>query len=721
MDATADPITLAKVESCATCHGPVGDMHQAEYNKYSDTSDLDLTITGVSSVAGAVADTFDVTMTVEILKGGVPFLDADGLPMLSQKRFYIQGFDGTSYPGSMNFSLSNPVSIGGGSYTVTGTTKVGGFAAAPEATPGQAYAYAADEPLSTEGMTLYSNVSNAGLALGALPAYQSLANVSGCEKCHGTPYMKHGYRAAAVPGLGDFAACKSCHYDDRNGGHKDWQQMVDEPLDWANGVAIDPADYVYTANVMNDTHMSHAMEFPYPQSMANCETCHAGKLDLITADANFTAETCKSCHPVNGTDAWPSYVDASGATVPAEEYYQAARAPAMTAIWAAGNVAFHNIDMDCQDCHDGQAGYPTFAELHSGYDARIADATGARYADDFTASIDSIAVAGNVVTVEFSVNDADIVPYIYFSLYGWDSNQFIVASHTRDANGLRYEAKPDDTNALFVFTPVGVDGLAWTVAMDMATYAAEATNDIPTLIADGVVKNAMVTIAPRYTTADGVNTGLDAVTASFDVATGAAVAEAMIADTEKCEACHDKLAVTFHGGSGRSTVQACKNCHVTTSGGSHLEMQSRSLDSYIHATHSFQVFDYDDEINSGDPVHIARAEMHREHTFPNFTILNCEACHVADVYNVPDQAKSMPGALSGSYTLDRAIGTITSKVTGPASRACGGCHRADLINEDAAGELASFDAHTQMGGTYVENTDDTVLYGVIDKIMSLFE
>ena len=31
------------------------------------------------------------------------------------------------------------------------------------------------------------------------------------------------------------------------------------------------------------------------------------------------------------------------------------------------------------------------------------------------------------------------------------------------------------------------------------------------------------------------------------------------------------------------------------------------------------------------------------------------------------------------------------------------------------------DAHTQMGGKYVENTDDTVLYGVIDKIMSLFE
>jgi hypothetical protein len=61
-------------------------------------------------------------------------------------------------------------------------------------------------------------------------------------------------------------------------------------------------------------------------------------------------------------------------------------------------------------------------------------------------------------------------------------------------------------------------------------------------------------------------------------------------------------------------------------------------------------------------------------------------------------------------------------VTGPASRACGGCHRADLINADLAGDLASFDAHTANGGTYVENdAEDIVLWGVIDKIMSLFQ
>ena len=118
---------------------------------------------------------------------------------------------------------------------------------------------------------------------------------------------------------------------------------------------------------------------------------------------------------------------------------------------------------------------------------------------------------------------------------------------------------------------------------------------------------------------------------------------------------------------------------------------------------------------------------------------NCETFPVT--YNVPDQSRSMPGLLSGTdtiatwYSLDaddlavenkagRNIGTYKPTVTGPASRACGACHRGRLINQDEAGALASFNAHTQMGGTYVlnENEDKTTnLFDIIDKIMSLFE
>src|SRR5210317_1915923 len=46
-DATIDPIAQAQVESCATCHGGVGEGHQAVYDEaYNDESRIALTITG---------------------------------------------------------------------------------------------------------------------------------------------------------------------------------------------------------------------------------------------------------------------------------------------------------------------------------------------------------------------------------------------------------------------------------------------------------------------------------------------------------------------------------------------------------------------------------------------------------------------------------------------------------------------------------------------------
>ncbi|MDH3401290.1 MAG: hypothetical protein OEM03_10030, partial [Chromatiales bacterium] len=450
------------------------------------------------------------------------------------------------------------------------------------------------------------------------------------------------------------------------------------------------------------------------------------------------------------------------------------RAPAMTYLWSVSNFPSHNLAMDCQDCHNGQAAYPTFAELHSGYDARITDASdGVKWAEKYTASIDSIDVTDNVVTVEFSVSDADMVPYIYLSFYGYDTKQMIVASHTRDANRARYEAKPDDTNALFEFTPATLGNTSYTAVMDLSLYAAEVVSDIPTLIDEGVIKTGIVTIAPRLYQADGTRLGLDAVIMNFDVSDGTEVANYFTGtdttvENAKCEVCHDKLAVTFHSGSGRSTVEACRNCHVTTSPGGHVEMQSRSIDSYAHAIHSFQAFDTGEVFNTClldevtgecaedangdeipiadfDPVRAARFDLHIEHTFPNFTILNCEACHTAGTYNPADQSMSMPGVSSAadmpltwyekiesgrndpwspSWVEDasgRNIGAVPEYVTGPSSRACGGCHRAEFINEDAAGALAAFNGHTDMGGTLVENDeDDVALYAIIEKIMSIF-
>jgi hypothetical protein len=172
-------------------------------------------------------------------------------------------------------------------------------------------------------------------------------------------------------------------------------------------------------------------------------------------------------------------------------------------------------------------------------------------------------------------------------------------------------------------------------------------------------------------------------------------------------------------------------------------MQSRGIDSYVHAIHKFQDFDIASE-DFTDPVFAKRYVLHIEHVFPNFTIKNCEACHATSSstvpvrYNPPDNSQSMPGLESPSATLThgwvdlatgapipggkRHIGTVPALVTGPASRACGGCHRAVFINEDDAGGLAAFNVHTDMGGYNVPNdTANTYVYQMIEHIMTMFE
>ena len=73
--------------------------------------------------------------------------------------------------------------------------------------------------------------------------------------------------------------------------------------------------------------------------------------------------------------------------------------------------------------------------------------------------------------------------------------------------------------------------------------------------------------------------------------------------------------------------------------------------------------------------------------------------------------------------MDRKIGDIPSYVTGPASRACGGCHRAVPIKEDNVVELLTFNQHVQQGGYLIEAGDDPVamLMNSIDNIMAFFK
>jgi OmcA/MtrC family decaheme c-type cytochrome len=816
----AAAVEAAKVESCATCHGDVGvGEHQSVYDKYVDASAFEFTFTNFTSTPNGVGG-FDVSLEFSIAKNGVPFTDFNALP---QRRFYastydsvndqyLNGFTGLHENHPDTGDAVNVVMVADGDYVLTKA----GLSFDPTVN-GQVYGYIAQgELLEHAGDTgaelpagthvhLYDDVANTALAFGDASvtdpdAYVSAANVAGCRKCHGTPYLKHGFRDPIVDGLPDFASCKVCHNDDGDGGHEDWQYMVDEPFNWATAgrpEAEVEAMYAYKRNIMNDVHMSHAMEFPYPQSMSNCNTCHEGKLAQVLDNSNFTPETCKSCHPVQGIDTFPRTFNPDGSEILGgrggdspvpEDYWQAFRAPAFAWLWGpiggsdtSDISSFHETAIvstapdACTLCH-GAGVARAFNEMHTGYAANIYDATGTKYADLHTVSIEQITRSGDLLTVNFSSNNTAIVPEVLVSFYGWDSKQFIVASHTRDdstlcsGRGCRMEYVPESSNgsanALFTEDAASVPG-DWMVTLDMAAYTPSIdvlpddirSDDIPTLISNGTIKKVEVTITPELEIG-GTDVVLKAVDATFDLGGNVLVANYFkgtdsTVEVTKCNVCHDSLASSFHDGSGRGGdgIEVCKNCHVTTSPGSHIEMASRAIDSYVHAIHSFQAFDVGDTFETFDPVLAKRYDQHVNHVFPNFTIRNCEACHRDGTYNVPDQSKSMPGLLAKSddvvtwYMIDnvvgsptrglaledpsgRNIGTLPELVTGPASRACGGCHRARNINDDLAGDLASFNAHTAAGGTLEENdtadedgtpVDDEVVYGVIKKIMSMFE
>jgi OmcA/MtrC family decaheme c-type cytochrome len=832
-------IEMAKTESCSTCHEGIGEGHQAIYDSYVDASRLGLTITAATSAPGAALGTFDLTVDFSVSWEGAPFND---LASLDDLRFLANTYDSATgqYSNGLTTlarvgSIDNIVNVADGDFVLTATAL-----AFDPTVDGQVYGYLADGSLfehvggtgaeigADSHVHIYDDVANAAIAFGAAAAgapgaYQSLANVgdltaglSGCVNCHGEPYLKHGFRDPIVAGLPDFGSCKSCHVDDRGGFHPEWQYMVDDPLGWATG-ADATADYSYNLTLMNDVHMSHAMEFPYPQSMAGCNTCHEGNIAAVLDDSNFAAETCKSCHAVEGIDAWPKTVDrttgdeilGSNGRSQAEKYYQGNRAPALAYLWwEAGVDEFHNADLDCQVCHTAAAGIaPVFSAYHTGYNPTIYDESGVKYADAYTVSIENVTRVDDLLTVEFSASDTAIVPELLISFYGWDSKHFLVNAHERDSQvdlctgsrpGCKMEYVPESSggsaNPLFTEDAASVPG-AWIVTLDMSVLQPYNTADIPTLIAEGKIRKAEISLTPELEL-NGTDVVLEAVDETFDLDSGLIVdnyfkdTKAAV-DIDKCNACHDVLASSFHDGSGRGGdgIEVCKNCHATTYAGSHLEMASRSIDNYVHAIHSFQDFDPGDTFETFDPVLAKRYDQHIKHVFPNFTIRNCEACHVTAgasdgtatgtypvTYNVPDQSQSMPGLQSATddvntwYMLDaddlavedsggRNIVATPQLVTGPASRSCGGCHRARLIRDEAASDLASFNAHTESFGTLVENdalnlwvcadgfeffdssrypnrlgTDcpdgstptlvdpsSEVTFGIIEKIMSMFE
>ena len=81
----------------------------------------------------------------------------------------------------------------------------------------------------------------------------------------------------------------------------------------------------------------------------------------------------------------------------------------------------------------------------------------------------------------------------------------------------------------------------------------------------------------------------------------------------------------------------------------------------------------------------------------------------------------LPGLLSGTDVVaGRNIGAIPAAVTGPAVRACGGCHRAQKINADDSSGLTILNQHFKTFGYVIDNAEG-LWAEVTAKIMAVFK
>ena len=564
--------------------------------------------------------------------------------------------------------------------------------------------------------------------------YVSAANDAGCVNCHTDPYLKHGYIYAQVDGdpTTDFVTCKACHTDNSTGGHYEWQLLVNDPKTAAayfedETVLTDAMkeQYAYKTTLMNDVHMSHAMEFPYPQSMANCVTCHEGKLDVVLADANMTMATCKSCHPTDGA------VEKKGE----ETLYDTTVLALNTIIPQDIHKSLDLATVECASCHKEGGGARPFNQIHTGYNAAIYATPELKYSDAIKVTIDEATFADNKLNIKFSaamdpaiegVKVADIVSTVIVNLYGWDTIDFVVSGHDRPFDD-NQDGKVDNKDQRALEFAVGTEHLRgatisaadgkWEVAVDLAPWAEKLADGSVQRVEIGVMSELLVKEAP---------VAVNGVTRTFSLKNNAFDDKfyAPVADANKCNSCHGALATNFHEPSYGGSIVLCRMCHVSKTGGSHLEMQSRSLDSYVHAIHSGQAFDVKD-IDFANPVEAMHYEHHVGFPYPKHGT-DCESCHVPGKYELHDPSMVLPSLLSPSAvneTRDSKIPEQPAMVVGEGVRVCGSCHKTAAINEDSALDFALFQKHVEQYSYMIpggEKPADT-LAAVIQKFVELFK
>ena len=258
---------------------------------------------------------------------------------------------------------------------------------------------------------------------------------------------------------------------------------------------------------------------------------------------------------------------------------------------------------------------------------------GTKYSTAINTTIDNASYTDNTTTLKFgfsatgslgvgsqAASSANMVPTILVGLYGFDTKDYLFGPHesypsTYPDNALKGRRFLEFSTATpapasnSAYITVTKSGSAWNVTANLSAWKPWIDN--------GSVRRVEVAVIPTLKNADNVVVALDAPSRTFNLKSKAggqfeplfsgnsivkvAAGKAADGNVSGCNNCHDALATTFHTPDRGGNVVVCRLCHITKAAGSHLELQSRSIDSYAHAIHRFQDFDTG-SIDFTDPV-----------------------------------------------------------------------------------------------------------------------
>ncbi|MGE4498070.1 MAG: OmcA/MtrC family decaheme c-type cytochrome [Deferribacterales bacterium] len=561
-------------------------------------------------------------------------------------------------------------------------------------------------------------------------APRDLVSDAACMNCHGDNIFREG-KATAVNLDGELsestrtyhrttvgvAACVVCHENTDPGHPRTNLDIYVHKIHSSHGMPAGIGDDNTTEGVARvKDSFNYSVSYPYVAAgTKDCTACHDTdeKIAAVTANTNFTYDMCMSCHKN-----WDSWTDTQ----------------------ASGTLDFHRgITEDnkdetanlCVTCHTGGAA-PTFAQIHSGYD--VLRETG----KDFRYVIDEIRVTDPVLgTLEidwYIENPADGTKYDLSPVAVTDPGDVMF---TGVSMYLAYGTKDDWTNQ-GLGTNAGQPSTTNLITAGQRTAAgagiATTTATIPAgvlAVVDNVKGAVVIQGRPTLMTEDGTTTpNVPGIVKAFNFDGSAAEERRTVVDTEKCLACHGTLA--FHGGSRVMSVELCTVCHnpnltdkqyrdawaVDVNGAALFEAgvgsasildgkveESSDLRYMLHRIHSVTQNDDPYVLFRGTSGGGSGIYMFYGPTMPaNFEntygigpwntnhityprdAKDCEACHNAGTYEVPDQTKAV------ALTIGEGASRTTHAddvVVGPAQASCTSCHTGEISDATSLNAHAS--------------------------------